>query len=155
MSTNYIDIQFGRIIKALRIINGMTQTNLADKLDITFQQVQKYESGVNRISACRLYYIAEALSIKPGYFYDRIKKISPDNEEEESNVLCEKEDNINLLVNDRASNETVNLQDCNEIVKLVKHYKLISDKKVRTNILQLIENIADNYCAKNEDKKDE
>src|ERR1700730_16985966 len=64
------DIQIGQRIRAQRLNSGMSQTDLADRLDVTFQQVQKYEKGVNRVGAGRLEQIAEAIGVTPALFFD-------------------------------------------------------------------------------------
>ena len=56
-----INKRIGSAIKQLRLIRGMTQTDMASRLGITFQQLQKYETGKNRVSADRLVLIAEIL----------------------------------------------------------------------------------------------
>lgn len=65
-----VDIHLGKRLRHRRWMIGMTQGELADILGIRFQQVQKYESGANRIAASRLWDIAEALRVPIGYFYD-------------------------------------------------------------------------------------
>lgn len=57
------DIEVGRRVRALRLERNMSQTALADRLGLTFQQVQKYEKGVNRIGAGRLQTIAEIFAV--------------------------------------------------------------------------------------------
>jgi transcriptional regulator with XRE-family HTH domain len=64
------DIQIGQRIRAQRLNSGMSQTDLADRLGVTFQQVQKYEKGVNRVGAGRLEQIAEAIGVTPAFFFD-------------------------------------------------------------------------------------
>jgi transcriptional regulator with XRE-family HTH domain len=58
-----IDIQVGHRIRIQRVARGMSQSGLADQIGVTFQQVQKYEKGTNRVSASRLVRIAEVLGI--------------------------------------------------------------------------------------------
>jgi transcriptional regulator with XRE-family HTH domain len=53
-----------------RLVIGMSQTMLGDKTGITFQQIQKYENGKNRVSASRLQQIANALKVAPDFFFD-------------------------------------------------------------------------------------
>ncbi len=65
-----IDVRIGRAIQILRAKEGLSQKNLADMLDVTFQQVQKYETAGNRISASRLYEIARALDVPVGALYN-------------------------------------------------------------------------------------
>jgi len=72
------DVEIGRKIRALRLERGLSQTGLADSIGLTFQQVQKYEKGANRVSAGRLHKIAEMLNIPVTFFYggmsSRVKK---------------------------------------------------------------------------------
>jgi len=67
-----IDVHVGARIAARRKLLQLSQKELADKLGITFQQVQKYEKGVNRIGAGRLYSIANILGVDINYFYDDV-----------------------------------------------------------------------------------
>lgn len=65
------DIEVGQRIRAQRLIAGMSQTELADQIGgITFQQIQKYERGANRVSASRLRRIAEVLKVPPAFLLD-------------------------------------------------------------------------------------
>lgn len=65
-----VDKKIGSRIQELRIAMGMSRHQLADKIGVTHQQTQKYEKGINRISAGRLYQIATALSKQVGYFFE-------------------------------------------------------------------------------------
>src|SRR5215831_1117075 len=63
------DMEIAKRVRALRLRRGISQTELGGVLDVTFQQVQKYETGTNRISAGRLQQIAEVLDVPVTYFY--------------------------------------------------------------------------------------
>ena len=63
------DVEIGRKIRALRLERGLSQSGLADGIGLTFQQVQKYEKGTNRVSAGRLQKIAEMLNTPVMFFY--------------------------------------------------------------------------------------
>jgi transcriptional regulator with XRE-family HTH domain len=65
---NAIDVHIGRRIRARRGHLGMSQKNLASALGLSFQQVQKYEKGVNRVGGSRLQQISDALGIEPSHF---------------------------------------------------------------------------------------
>jgi transcriptional regulator with XRE-family HTH domain len=71
-----IDEHVGRRLRMRRIMEGVTQTALAGKVGVTFQQVQKYEAGRNRISAGHLYQFAQALNCTPTFFYDEFSENS-------------------------------------------------------------------------------
>ena len=57
-------------IRQRRIMLGLTQQQMAELIGVTYQQAHKYETGINRISASRLYMLAQALDVEVGYFYD-------------------------------------------------------------------------------------
>ena len=67
---NPIDIHVGKRVRARRTLMGLSQSKLGKAIDTTFQQVQKYERGMNRISSSRLYQIAEVLDVPIPYFFD-------------------------------------------------------------------------------------
>jgi transcriptional regulator with XRE-family HTH domain len=65
-----VDRHVGARIRERRIMLGLTQQQLADLIGVTYQQAHKYERGINRVSAGRLFEIARVLSVPIGYFYD-------------------------------------------------------------------------------------
>jgi len=65
-----VDAHVGKQLQSGRILRGMSQTELADQLGLTFQQVQKYETGANRISAGRLWMAAKVLDVPIAHFFD-------------------------------------------------------------------------------------
>ena len=67
---NPVDLHVGARIRMRRKLLGVSQERLADQLGLTFQQVQKYERGANRVSASKLYEIAKALQTSVAYFFD-------------------------------------------------------------------------------------
>ncbi len=69
-----VDVHVGKRVRHRRWMVGMTQQQLASKVGIKFQQIQKYETGMNRISASRLWDIAEALSVPVSFFFEGIEE---------------------------------------------------------------------------------
>lgn len=69
-SPHPVDVHIGRRIRELRLISGMSQTDLGKSAGITFQQVQKYERGTNRVSGSMLYNFANTLEVQVSYFFD-------------------------------------------------------------------------------------
>lgn len=69
---NFVDVHVGSRIRMRRQLIGMSQEKLGELLGITFQQVQKYEKGANRISASRLYYSAKILGVPVQFFFDEL-----------------------------------------------------------------------------------
>jgi transcriptional regulator with XRE-family HTH domain len=67
-----IDVQVGRRIRRRRWLRGLTQQELGQAIGVAFQQVQKYESGSDRISASRLFSVAKALDVPVDYFFDEL-----------------------------------------------------------------------------------
>ncbi len=65
-----VDVHVGKRIRHRRWVNGTTQQQLADQVGIKFQQIQKYETGMNRVSASRLWDIAHALGVEVSFFFE-------------------------------------------------------------------------------------
>jgi transcriptional regulator with XRE-family HTH domain len=68
-----VDFYVGQRVRLRRTLLGMTQEALAEKLGISFQQIQKYEKGTNRVSASRLYAMGNALEVPVSYFFDGLE----------------------------------------------------------------------------------
>jgi len=68
-----VDVHVGKRVRHRRWMVGMTQQQLAEKVGIKFQQIQKYETGMNRVSASRLWDIAESLEVPVSFFFDGIE----------------------------------------------------------------------------------
>lgn len=68
-----VDVHVGKRIRHRRWMVGMTQQQLAEKVGIKFQQIQKYETGMNRVSASRLWDISEALSVPIEFFFEGLE----------------------------------------------------------------------------------
>ncbi len=71
---NAIDAHVGHRVRTRRTLLGLNQTQLGEALGITFQQVQKYENGSNRIGASRLYHLSKILDVPVSYFYEDMPK---------------------------------------------------------------------------------
>ena len=69
-TSNIVDVYVGARLRMRRTMLGMSQSKLGELLGVTFQQVQKYEKGSNRISASRLQHTARVLEVSPGYFFE-------------------------------------------------------------------------------------
>ena len=69
-NNNAVDVHVGKRVRLRRTLLGMSQEQLGASLNITFQQVQKYERGANRISASRLWDISQILGVQISYFFD-------------------------------------------------------------------------------------
>lgn len=68
-----VDSHVGGCIRKRRTLLGLTQEQLASTLNISYQQVQKYETGANRVSAGRLFQISQELSVEVGYFFEGLE----------------------------------------------------------------------------------
>ena len=68
-----VDVHVGKRIRQRRWLPGMTQQKLAELVGIKFQQIQKYETGANRVSASRLWDIADALGVPVSFFFEGLK----------------------------------------------------------------------------------
>lgn len=89
-----VDVHVGQRIRQRRWMVGMTQQQLGDRVGIKFQQIQKYETGMNRVSASRLWNIAEALSVPVSFFFEGLADAGPAEDTGEAakgDVLADKE----------------------------------------------------------------
>ncbi|HMO09507.1 MAG TPA: helix-turn-helix transcriptional regulator [Paracoccaceae bacterium] len=86
-----VDAHVGKRIRHRRWMVGMTQQQLADKVGIKFQQIQKYETGMNRVSASRLWDIAEALGVQIAFFFDGLANADASRAAVEGDMLADKE----------------------------------------------------------------
>jgi len=74
-----VDVHVGKRVRHRRWMVGMTQQQLAGKVGIKFQQIQKYETGMNRISASRLWDIGEALDVPVSFFFEGLSPAEESN----------------------------------------------------------------------------
>lgn len=116
-----VDIQVGKTIRAYRIVAGLSQTELAEKLGVTFQQVQKYEKGVNRVGAGRLSRIAKVLSIDIATLFGSTPAVP---------AAHAGDSGANGFVSDRNS------------LRLIRAFSEIDDRDVRQLLADLVEKIA-------------
>ena len=80
-----VDVHVGKRVRHRRWLVGMTQQQLAERVGIKFQQIQKYETGMNRVSASRLWDIAAALSVPVSFFFEGLSDASQADEVVETN----------------------------------------------------------------------
>lgn len=127
-----IDGQIGLKIKIKRNSLGMTQSVLADKVGVTFQQVQKYEKGVNKVSISKLYEIAKALETNVDYFLTDDGVSSALNDCENGGFYsCG-----NKTIDKKNVSENQNCKK--EIINLVKYFTKIKNKKLRSGIINMV-----------------
>jgi transcriptional regulator with XRE-family HTH domain len=110
-----------------RVLAGMSQERLGDALGLTFQQVQKYEKGTNRIGASRLQQIAGVLNVSPAFFFEEME--TP--EAAESRRL-----------DDDGSGFVVDFLSTTEGLVLNKNFVRIRDPKVRRKLVELVSCLA-------------
>jgi transcriptional regulator with XRE-family HTH domain len=86
-----VDVHVGKRVRHRRWMVGMTQQQLADKVGIKFQQIQKYETGMNRISASRLWDISDALGVPISFFFEGLDSRNQIVEDIDGDILADKE----------------------------------------------------------------
>ena len=138
LDINLVDEYIGKRLKLRRVMLHMSQHELASMIGVTFQQVQKYESGANRISASRLFIIAKVLQVDIAFFYNGLEKEIP----ELVDVLNLSDfDGIN-----KVSEDEVGFQDPmhdTETLRLVNAYWRLNDSEKRQKILDFIITMTD------------
>ena len=125
-AANPVDMHVGSRVRMRRMMLGISQKKLADALGLSFQQVQKYEKGSNRIGASRLEHISRFLQAPVAFFFEG----APD----ASAVATSEEDTRSLaLMNDFVSSP--------EALRLVQSFAQIEDADVRRRIVDLVQAI--------------
>lgn len=122
------DAEVGRRVRSRRMECRLSQTDLADRIGVTFQQVQKYEKGVNRIGAGRLQRISEALAVPVGFFFDttgRITKAESGNDSE----------------------SVFGFLQTSGSVRIVKAFHHIKSRKAKQLLVEMAEELADAQAA--------
>ena len=86
-----VDVHVGQRLRQSRYLAGMTQRELGDKIGIRLQQIQKYETGANRISASRMWDIAAVMEVPVSFFFEGLDGQAPDTGEARGDILTDKE----------------------------------------------------------------
>ncbi|MFD1342399.1 helix-turn-helix domain-containing protein [Litorisediminicola beolgyonensis] len=89
--THPVDVHVGKRIRHRRWLVGMTQQQLAERVGIKFQQIQKYETGANRVSASRLWDISDALQVPVSFFFEGLTEAEPAAQAVPADLLGDKE----------------------------------------------------------------
>ena len=118
-----VDVEVGHRIRIERLSRGLSQTALANQLGVTFQQVQKYEKGVNRVGAGRLTKIAEVLGVQVSTFFTGKEMIEAEGPQ------------------DPAQASPLKLLTVPGAFRLLRAYADIEDANLRRSIVDLVEQI--------------
>jgi len=118
-----VDIHVGKRIRLRRSMLGMSQDFIGKEIGVTFQQIQKYERGVNRVGSSRLYDFSRILGVPVGYFFDDM----------DPETLAGTID----LSEDDTTSEGEKMSD-KETIELVRSYYKITDPAIRRKVLSLI-----------------
>lgn len=118
-----VDVEVGHRIRIQRLARGLSQTALANHLGVTFQQVQKYEKGVNRVGAGRLTRIAEVLGVPVASFFTGKEKLAHEE-------------------GDAGAESPLKLLTISGAFRLLRSYAEIEDGNLRRSIVELVEKVA-------------
>lgn len=122
-----IDEHVGTRVKDRRNILGMSQEGLAEKLGLTFQQVQKYENGANRIGASRLYSLSKILDVPVGFFFEGLENAQ--------------QNQYGFAENPQEGFSSEKIQS-KETASLIRAYYSIPDPNVRKKVLDLAKSLS-------------
>ncbi|MDH7784298.1 transcriptional regulator with XRE-family HTH domain [Ochrobactrum sp. 19YEA23] len=125
---NPIDVHVGSRIRLRRNMLGLSQEKLGENLGITFQQIQKYEKGTNRVGASRLQAISAILNVPVSFFFEDAPGSNPAGQEG--------------FAEDNEATYVVDFLNSNEGVQLTRAFTKISDPKVRRKIIDLVKSLA-------------
>jgi transcriptional regulator with XRE-family HTH domain len=129
-SLNPIDMHVGRRVRMRRLMLDLSQTDIADALGLTFQQVQKYEKGSNRISASRLQHLAQILQVSVPFFFEGAPAVYG---------ICP---SAGQMAEASAPSYVADFLATSDGLSLVKAFMSIEDAKLRRAVVRLVEEIA-------------
>ena len=132
-----IDVHVGSRLKLRRSILGLSQDAIGSAIGVTFQQVQKYESGANRMGASRLYDFAKILKVPVSYFFDEYKGPTP-TENTRSGGMAESSPPDFQHEKQIASRETM---------EMMRAFYNIRSKQIRKRVFELIKAIAEDSAT--------
>ena len=132
-NNNAVDVHVGKRVRLRRTLLGMSQEQREASLNITFQQVQKYERGANRISASRLWDISQILDVQITYFFDDMT----DDTMRSSPRRVSRGENIDL-----DDDHVCNPMARRETLELVRTYYSIESSKVRKRVSEMVKSLA-------------
>ena len=133
-SAEPVDKHVGKRLRIRRSLLGLSQEKLAEQVGVTFQQIQKYERGANRVSSSKLFQFSKILGVPVDYFFDEMdKNLDPHG--------------ADLGLSDNAQDsfgdeENEDIMQRKETIKLVRAYYNITDKNARQDILRLMKTIS-------------
>ncbi len=125
VTPNPVDIHVGSRLRLRRMMLGMTQNTLAKALDLSFQQIQKYERGTNRMGSSRLYQLSRILDVPIAYFFDGAPKGGTARARRSGSG------------DSQAQSKSINPQAKRETLLLVRAYTRIADPAVRKRLLEM------------------
>ncbi len=135
---NPIDVHVGSRMRLRRTLLGMSQKKLGEVIGLTYQQVQKYERGSNRISASRLFDLARVLDVQVGFFFDDMSDDVAARPPGQSKGTAR--ETVNVGPDPMAKRETLDL---------VPAYYKIQDASVRKRLFELMKALAKDYETEN------
>ena len=128
-----VDVHVGGRVKLRRTLLGFSQEELADAVGVTFQQVQKYERGTNRMGASRIFDMSTVLDVPVSYFYQDMPKEIEARNSADSTPPSESFETSN--------DPELSLYTKRETLELVRYYFQIPDKNIRTELMDLIRSL--------------
>lgn len=138
-SPNPVDIFVGQQLRAHRSLKGFTQEDLATQTGITFQQIQKYEAGKNRISASRLYQFAKILGTPISSFFENC-----DGHYDMAMGLSDNgQDGFDAEPQQATSD--INIMTSKESIEVLRTYYAIKDEALRKDFLKMMKQMAKNF----------
>ncbi len=142
-SPHVVDTHVGQRLRIRRNMLGITQGDLGDKIGLTFQQIQKYERGANRISASRLFEISRALDVPITFFFEHMEAYDQD----DTMVYHLHEDS-------EGYGEDVDPLKRRDSLEFLQAFYAIADEDVRKSIFDLVKTLQTSVKAKPKKRED-
>jgi transcriptional regulator with XRE-family HTH domain len=118
---HFVDIHVGSQLRIKRLAMGVSQADLALQAGVTFQQIQKYEKGTNRLSASKMFILAKRLGVEPSYFFEGLENQGDDEQHAFIKSFLENPDGIEIC----------------------RHFEQIKSKKIRNGLAAFVKTLSE------------
>lgn len=135
-----VDCHVGQRIKHRRIILGLSRQDIGQAINVSVQQINKYETAENRVACSKLFSLSKFLKVPIQYFFDMLNI-------DGSNIHANNQHSVNIVAEDQEGFHFDNVISEREIMRLTNVYKRLKSSTVRKKVFELLESIIDGRCV--------
>lgn len=140
--TDTLDMHIGQRLRLQRTLAGLSQKNIGQAIGVTFQQIQKYERGANRVSAALLYQFAKLFGVPVSYFFEHFDSPNLGQFATATTQLLGVAENKNNFEHELAGEAS-----SREALEILRAFNKVSDQNMRKRLLELVRAVANNQAV--------